>query len=315
MGLNPEICELCPRRCGVNRAAGELGVCGANDELLVARAALHFWEEPPISGEAGSGTIFFSHCPLHCSYCQNTVIAHGETGRSVTVDRLAEMCLDLQSQGAMNVNMVTPTHYAPFVRAAVKEARGRGLHLPIVWNTGGYETVDAVRENIGTVDVYLTDFKYADPLLGARYSSVPDYPQRALEALEAMVEVVGAPRYDTYGGCERMISGVVVRHLLLPGCLEDSANVVRMLHERFGSSIRMSLMNQYTPVLASAAEAGNLEARRVLGKCPELALTVSGEEYDALLDLADSIGVEDYFWQEGGACEESFIPPFDGTGV
>ncbi len=122
--MNPEICELCPRRCGVNRAAGELGVCGANDELLVARAALHFWEEPPISGEAGSGTIFFSHCPLHCSYCQNTVIAHGETGRSVTVDRLAEMCLDLQSQGAMNVNMVTPTHYAPFVRAAVKEARG-----------------------------------------------------------------------------------------------------------------------------------------------------------------------------------------------
>lgn len=313
--LLPTECELCPRRCGVNRAGGGCGVCGADDQLVVARAALHFWEEPPISGEAGSGTIFFSHCPLHCSYCQNTVIAHGKTGRVVSVERLADMCVDLQAQGAMNVNMVTPTHYAPFVREAVRRARHRGLALPVVWNTGGYETAEAIRENAGTVDVYLTDFKYADPVLGARYSNVPDYPQRALEALEAMVEIVGEPRYDSFDGCERMVSGVVVRHLLLPGCLEDSARVISMLHERFGSSVRLSLMNQYTPVVATAAAAGNAQAQRVLGACPELAETVSNEEYEALLDFADSIGVRDYFWQEGGACEESFIPPFDGTGV
>lgn len=301
--------------CGVDRRAGERGLCGAADELIVARSALHMWEEPPISGDSGSGTIFFAHCPLHCSYCQNTVIAHGDVGRAVSVNRLADMCLDLQEQGALNVNMVTPTHYAPQVRKAVAMARLDGLHVPIVWNTGGYESVQQIQQNEGTVDVYLTDFKYATDELGRRYSHVPDYPQRALAALDEMVRLCGAPRYDKYYGQERMVSGVIVRHLLLPDSLEDSMEVVRMLHERFGSSIRMSLMNQYTPVLATAAAKGNVKARMVLERCPELAGTVSSEEYETLLDYADYLGVEDYFWQEGGACEESFIPPFDGTGV
>lgn len=273
------------------------------------------WEEPPISGESGSGTIFFSHCPLHCSYCQNTLIAHGETGRSVSVERVAAMCLELQDAGALNINMVTPTHYAPQIRHAVAMARSQGLDLPVVWNTSGYETVQSVRDNASTVDVYLTDFKYADAGLGKRYSRVGDYPAVALAALDEMVRQVGPARYDEFFGQERMVRGVIVRHLMLPGCLEDSLSVVRILHERFGSDIRMSIMNQYTPVLSTAAQQGSPKARAVLEQCPELACSVPDEEYTALLDYADEIGVEDYFWQEGGACEESFIPPFDCTGV
>ncbi len=311
----PEHCDLCPWRCGVNRRGGERGLCGAADELVVARSALHMWEEPPISGESGSGTIFFSHCTLRCLYCQNTLIAHGQTGRAVSIERLADMCLELQDQGALNVNMVTPTHYAPQIRAAVALARSRGLSLPIVWNTSGYETVKAIRENDGTVDVYLTDFKYASAELGKRYSHVPDYPERALTALDAMLESVGPLRFDSYRGEQRLVRGVIVRHLMLPGCLEDSKNIVRLLHECYGSDIRMSLMNQYTPVLATAVQEGSVRAAKALEACPELSGHVSEDEYMELLDYADLIGIEDYFWQEGGACEESFIPSFDCTGV
>lgn len=313
--LLPSSCDLCPHECGLNRAIGEVGLCGASDELIVARSALHMWEEPPISGDSGSGTIFFSHCPLHCCYCQNTVIAHGQTGRAVSIERLAEMCLELQDAGALNVNMVTPTHYAPYIRHAVRMARERGLHLPVVWNTGGYECARAIRDNLGTVDIYLTDFKYASAQLGMRYSGVSDYPARALEALDEMLKCAGPARYDSYRGDERMVGGVIVRHLMLPGCLEDSKAVVSLLHKRYGTDVRMSIMNQYTPVVASAAARGDLQAKRTLMSCPELAEPVSNDEYMELLDFADEIGVEDYFWQEGGACEESFIPPFDCTGV
>lgn len=314
-GLLPSSCDLCPHECGLNRAAGEIGVCGASDDLVVARSALHMWEEPPVSGESGSGTIFFSHCPLHCCYCQNTVIAHGQTGRAVSLERLAEMCLELQEAGALNVNMVTPTHYAPYIRRAVSMARQRGLHLPIVWNTGGYESASAIRDNCGTVDVYLTDFKYASAELGERYSGVGDYPIRALEALDEMLRCVGPVRYDSYRDQERIVAGIIVRHLMLPGCLEDSKAVIALLHERYGSDIRLSIMNQYTPIVTSAAERGDLRAQSTLKRCPELALPVPDDEYMELLDFADDIGVDDYFWQEGGACEESFIPPFDCTGV
>lgn len=290
-------------------------MCGADRRLVVARAALHFWEEPPISGERGSGTIFFAHCPLQCIYCQNAVIATGEAGVEVSVERLAEMCLELEAQGALNVNFVTPTHYAPEARAAVMRAREQGLALPIVWNTSGYETVEAVRENAGVVDVYLTDFKYADPILAARYSHAPDYPEVARAALDAMVEQVGAPEFDEVDGALRLKRGVVVRHLMLPGALEDSMRIVRLVHERFGDSVVLSLMNQYTPVLVDAASAGDERALAALRRFPELAHQVSDEDYERLLDFADELGVEEYFWQEGGAAEESFIPPFDLTGV
>lgn len=308
-------CDLCPRACGADRAAGERGACGADGRLVVARAALHFWEEPPISGERGSGTVFFAHCPLRCAYCQNAIIAAGEAGAEVSVERLGEMCLELQEQGALNVNFVTPTHYAPQARDAVGLARERGLVLPVVWNTSGYETVAAVRANAGTVDAYLTDFKYADAGLAARYSHAPDYPEVALAALEAMVEEAGRPTFDEVDGEPRLTGGVVVRHLMLPGALEDSKRVVRLVHERFGDAVLLSLMNQYTPVLAEAAKAGDVRAAETLDRCPELARRVSDDEYELLLDYADELGIEDYFWQQSGTAEESFIPAFDLSGV
>lgn len=311
----PPSCGLCPRRCKADRAAGERGACGADGRLMVARAALHFWEEPPISGEDGSGTIFFSGCPLRCVYCQNADIALGEHAREITVERLAAIMGELEEAGALNINCVTPTHYAPQIRTAVAIARAAGMTLPVLWNTGGYETVEAVRENIGAVDAYLTDFKYADAALARRYSHAPDYPAVALAALTAMVEAVGEPRYDSYRGQERLVSGVVVRHLMLPDALEDSKAVVRLVHERFGGAVRLSLMNQYTPVLVGAAESGNARAAATLAACPELARTVPDAAYEELLDFADVLGVEDYFWQEGAAAAESFIPAFDFTGV
>lgn len=290
-------------------------MCGADERVMVARAALHLWEEPPISGDTGSGTVFFAHCPLQCVYCQNAVIASGEAGVSVSVERLAEMCLELAAQGALNINFVTPTHYASQARKAVALAREGGLMLPIVWNTSGYETSEAIRANAETVDVYLTDFKYADAGLAARYSKAPDYPEVALAALSEMVAQVGAPVFDKIDGQERLVRGVVVRHLMLPDALEDSKRVVQLVHERFGSDVLLSLMNQYTPVLADAAAAGSARAVSELRRCPELARRVPDAEYERLLDYADELGIEDYFWQEGGAAEESFIPPFDLTGV
>ncbi|MDO4290889.1 MAG: radical SAM protein [Eggerthellaceae bacterium] len=309
----PTSCNLCPRACGVNRAAGERGVCGAGSDMAVARAALHFWEEPPISGESGSGTVFFSFCPLRCSYCQNAVIAEGGLGAPMSTDDLARAMLDLQGQGALNVNLVTATHYAPLVVDAVALARTEGLNLPVVWNTSGYETIETLRMLKGTVDVYLTDFKYASAQAAARYSQAPDYPGVALAALGEMVRQTGSPAFDEYRGQRRMTRGVVVRHLLLPGCLEDSKRVVELVCSRFGRDVLLSIMNQYTPVLRTRADAGDERAARVLERCPELARRVSEADYEALLDFADGLGVEDYFWQEGGACEESFIPEFYGV--
>ncbi len=308
-------CDLCPRACGVDRSSGARGVCGADGRLRIARAALHFWEEPPISGTHGSGTVFFSWCPLRCTYCQNAVIADGEAGAEISVERLAEIYLELQAKGALNINLVTPTHYAPHARVALDLARAQGMDLPIVWNTSGYETVRSIRENQGYADVYLADFKYASRKLAARYSKAPDYPQIALDAIAAMVDEVGSPCFDEYEGDERMTRGVVVRHLMLPGALEDSMRVVRTVWERFGNSVLLSVMNQYTPVLADRANDGDAFARRELKRCPELSRRVPDGDYERLLDFADSLGIDDYFWQEGGAAEESFIPAFDLEGV
>lgn len=303
----PTSCTWCPRACGANRAAGEAGVCGADNTLRIARAALHFWEEPCLSGTRGSGTVFFSHCPLRCVYCQNARIAAGDVGREITVERLAEICLELQAQGALNINMVTPTHYAPFIAEAVAAARAAGLGLPVVYNTSGYETVEAVRAAAGTADIWLTDFKYADPAIARAYSRAADYPRVALAALDAMVEQTGPAEFDEVDGEPRMTRGIIVRHLLLPGHLEDSMAVTQMLWERYGSDIRLSLMNQYTPII----EPGSPAAARF----PELLHRVPDEQYEELLDFADTLGVEDYYWQAGECAEESFIPDFDYTGV
>lgn len=295
-------CELCPRRCRADRAAGERGVCGATDTLRLARAALHFWEEPPISGEAGSGTVFFSGCPLKCVYCQNHEISTGNFGIDVSPERLAQIMLELQDQGALNINFVTATHYAHLLPEAIASARARGLAIPIVYNTSGYERVEAVRELDDLVDIWLTDFKYADAGLGRALSHVPDYPSVARGALVEMARQLerhggGAARAD--GTWTR---GIIVRHLVLPGHAEDSCRVLDLIWDAVGD-VPISVMNQYTPNAAMRAAGG------------ELARAVAREEYECVLDHADDLGFTQMFWQEGGAVDESFTPPFDTTGV
>lgn len=295
-------CELCPRRCRADRAAGERGVCGATDTLRLARAALHFWEEPPISGEAGSGTVFFSGCPLKCVYCQNHEISTGNFGIDVSPERLAQIMLELQDQGALNINFVTATHYAHLLPEAIASARARGLAIPIVYNTSGYERVEAVRELDDLADIWLTDFKYADAGLGRALSHVPDYPSVAQSALIEMARQLerhggGAARAD--GTWTR---GIIVRHLVLPGHAEDSCRVLDLIWDAVGD-VPISVMNQYTPNAALRAAGG------------ELARAVTREEYECVLDHADDLGFTQMFWQEGGAVDESFTPPFDTTGV
>lgn len=295
-------CELCPRRCRADRAAGERGVCGATDTLRLARAALHFWEEPPISGEAGSGTVFFSGCPLKCVYCQNHEISTGNFGIDVPPERLAQIMLELQDQGALNINLVTATHYAHLLPEAIVAARAQGLVVPIVYNTSGYERVEAVRELDDLVDIWLTDFKYADAGLGRALSHVPDYPSVAQSALIEMARQLerhggGAARAD--GTWTR---GIIVRHLVLPGHAEDSCRVLDLIWDAVGD-VPISVMNQYTPNAAMRAAGG------------ELARAVTREEYECVLDHADDLGFTQMFWQEGGAVDESFTPPFDTTGV
>lgn len=295
-------CELCPRRCGAARAAGKTGVCGAGSALKLARAALHFWEEPPISGEAGSGTVFFSGCPLKCVYCQNHEISTGNFGIEVPPERLAQIMLELQDQGALNINLVTATDYAHLLPEAIATARARGLVIPIVYNTSGYERVEAVRELDDLVDIWLTDFKYADAELGRALSHVPDYPSVAQSALIEMARQLkrhggGAARAD--GAWMR---GIIVRHLVLPGHAEDSCRVLDLIWDAVGD-VPISVMNQYTPNAAMRAAGG------------DLARAVTEDEYELVLDHADELGFSQMFWQEGGAVDESFTPPFDTTGV
>ncbi|MDO4501558.1 MAG: radical SAM protein [Coriobacteriia bacterium] len=305
--LLPHACDWCPRACGADRAARERGVCGAADQLRIARAALHHWEEPPISGDSGSGTVFFSYCPLRCVYCQNHSIALGSTGANVSLERLVQIFLEQQDRGALNLNMVTPTHFAPIISEALRLARARGLHLPVVWNTAGYETVSSVRSLQGVADVFLTDFKYASAETAAAYSHAPDYVPVALAALDQMVAQSGEMAFDEYRGQSRMTRGVIVRHLLLPGRVEESKRLVELLWDRYGDRVLYSIMNQYTPVIDPAGP--------VAKRHPELLVRPTSQEYEELLDHVDSLGLEDYFWQDGEAARESFIPTFDLEGV
>ena len=260
------------------------------------------WEEPPISGEAGSGTIFFSGCPLKCIYCQNHQISTGGFGIEVSPERLVEIMLELQDQGALNINLVTATHYAHLLPAAITAARQRGLKIPIVYNTSGYERVQAVAELAGLVDVWLTDFKYADVVLARSLSPVPDYPDVAAAALAQMVSQINAAGGELLVQDGHMLRGIIVRHLVLPGHAEDSCRVLDRIWEVAGD-VPISVMNQYTPNQRMRDQGGDL-ARAVLD-----------EEYEMVLDHADDLGFTTMFWQEGGAVDESFTPPFDTTGV
>ena len=308
-------CNLCPRLCGARRDAGERGACGADARIFAARAALHFWEEPVISGERGSGTVFFSRCPLGCVYCQNADIAAADAGVEVTVERLAEVFVGLQDQGALNVNCVTPTHHSLAIAEAVRRARAHGLAVPIVWNTSGYERREAIRMLEGTVDVYLADYKYADGALAQRYSRARDYPEVALAAIGEMLSCTASPAYDEVDGMLRMTRGVIVRHMVLPGAAEASMRALDALHSEFGGDVLYSIMNQYTPVLESRAASGSERARSALDRFPELGQRVGDEEYERVLDYADRLGIDDYFWQQGPAAQESFIPAWNGEGL
>ncbi|WP_028264028.1 radical SAM protein [Atopobium fossor] len=301
---NPyEACKLCPRTCGAQRNVGKIGLCGATATLRVARSALHFWEEPPISGEMGSGAIFFSGCPLRCVFCQNQQISQGNFGHEITVQRLAAMMLELQQQGALNINLVTALHYAPQVHDALCMAKKAGLVLPIVCNTSGYELVSTIRAMGDVVDVWLPDFKYASSTLAYKLSGAKDYPEVTIAALEEMLAQVRTRGTRVVGDNGALTTGIIVRHLVLPGHIEDSCAVLDKLWELAGNDIDISIMNQYTPNAHCRAAGGNL-ARALID-----------EEYEVVLDYADDLGFEHMWWQQGGTVSESFVPEFDATGV
>lgn len=297
-------CQLCPRACKVNREKGETGVCKVASTLKLARAALHFWEETCISGTKGSGTVFFSGCSLHCVFCQNQEIAQGLFGKEISRERLVEIFLELQEQGANNINLVTPGQFVPHIVWAVEQARDQGLHIPIVYNTSSYEKVDTLKQLEGIVDVYLPDFKYWSPQLAAKYSNAPDYPEMAKAAIAEMVRQ--QPRcqffYDDEQGLDLIEKGVIVRQLLLPGQLQDAKRIIKYLHETYDNQVYLSLMSQYTPL-------------KHVEKYPELNRKVSLRTYERYVDYAIEIGVENGYIQEEDVAEESFIPAFDGEGV
>ncbi len=296
-------CNLCPRLCGADRK-NQTGFCGETEKVRVARAALHFWEEPCISGPeggAGSGTVFFTGCNLRCVYCQNFDLSRGQTGKEITVERLTEIFLELQGKGALNINLVTPTHFIPQIIDALTLAKEKGLTLPIVYNTSGYERVESLQMLDGLIDVYLPDFKYWNSETAEKYSFAPDYPEVAKKALGEMVRQVPDPVFDDAG---IMKKGVIIRHLLLPGHGSEGKDIVSYLYQTYKDHVYLSLMNQYTPLQSLDAE-----------KYPELNRKVTQEEYDSLVDFAIDLGVENGFIQEGETASESFIPPFTLEGV
>lgn len=281
---------------------GEKGVCGQTNELKVARAALHYWEEPCISGKEGSGAVFFSGCSLHCIFCQNQEIANGAVGKNISVERLAEIFLELQEKGANNINLVTPGHFVPQIVNALEKSKMQGMNLPIVYNTSSYEALDTIKMLEGLVDIYLPDFKYMDEEIAARYSHAKDYPDVAKQVIAEMVRQTGLPEFADGDEEGLMKKGTIVRHLTLPGCMEDSKKIIQYLYETYGNSIYISIMNQFTPLPH-------------LKKYPELNRKITEAEYEELVDYAIRLGVENGFIQEGETAEESFIPAFDGEGV
>ncbi len=293
-------CTLCPRQCHARRTEGEKGFCGQGAALTAARAALHYWEEPCLCGDTGSGTVFFSGCSLKCIYCQNRPIALGETGREISLHRLAEIFLELQEKNAANINLVTPGHFLPQIAYSLTLAKKQGLNLPIVYNTGGYEEVSSLKIMDGLVDVYMPDLKYFSSELSAKYSNAPDYFEKASEAIKEMYRQTGAPVFDPATGL--MKKGVIVRHMLLPECAGDSKRILRYLYSTYGNDIYVSIMNQYTPL--SGADLP-----------PEINRRITSREYEKILSFAERIGIENGYYQEGSTAEESFIPPFDCEGI
>lgn len=287
-------CNLCARNCMVDRE-NQVGFCGATNKLKIARADLHYFEEPCISGENGSGTVFFSFCSLKCVYCQNYELSYKNLGKEITIEKLAELFLMLQEKKAHNINLVTPTHYVPQIIEALKIAKNNGLYIPIVYNTHGYENIETIKMLNGYIDIYLPDFKYFSKDISLRYSNVSNYSDVATLALKEMFSQVGEFTLDENGMLKR---GMIVRHLILPNCTKDSKDVLSHVYDLFRDKIYLSIMNQYTPL-------PHIE------KYPELNRKITEKEYDEVVEFALSLGIENAFIQEGETASESFIPSFN----
>lgn len=294
-----ENCLLCPRKCGINRRTGQTGVCGVSSEIKVARAALHYWEEPCISGKRGSGAVFFSGCSLHCVFCQNREISDGKEGKVISKERLSDIFMELAGKGANNINLVTPGQYIPDIVWAVNDAKSRGMKLPIIYNTSGYENVTELKLLEGIVDVYLPDFKYMDSTLSAMYSRAKDYPSVAKQALSEIVRQQPDVVIDDATGLIQ--KGVIVRQLLLPGHVNDAKAVLKYLYDTYHDHVYISMMSQFTPI--------------ALKDYPEINRTVTKREYERLVNYALEIGITNAFIQEGDVAKDSFIPAFDCEGV
>ena len=289
-----ELCTLCPRKCRVDRSK-KCGFCGASNKVKIARCALHFWEEPCISGKNGSGTVFFSHCTMKCVFCQNHKISHLGNGKTISVQELSDCFVELAGKGAHNINLVTPTHYVPQIIEAVKSARNKGLDIPIIYNSGGYENPETIRMLDGIIDVYLPDLKYYDDKYAIRYSGAKDYFKIAATAIAKMYEQVGKCVFDGDGMIKK---GVIVRHLMLPGLLFDSKKIIDYLYSTYGDDIFISIMNQYTPISS------------ILTDFPEINKKISERYYNSLIDYAVNLGVKNAYIQDGETAKESFIPEF-----
>ena len=286
-------CNLCPRNCLVNRTK-ENGVCGCSDKMVIARASLHMWEEPCISGETGSGTIFFSGCNLKCIFCQNYQISNEIIGSTVTIEEFSNICLNLEKQGANNINLVTPTPYVPLIIEGIKLAKQKGLKIPIVYNTSSYENVDTIKMLDGIIDIYLPDLKYFNDDYAIKYSHAKDYFKYASSTIKEMYKQVGKPIFNKDG---IMTKGIIVRHMMLPGLLDDSKEIIKYLYETYGNNIYISIMNQYTPI-------------KKFDRFTELNNKVSDNDYNELVNYACDLGIEKAFIQEGETQSESFIPDF-----
>lgn len=292
-------CLLCNRKCGVNRLKGELGVCSAGDSIRIARAALHLWEEPPISGENGSGTVFFSHCNFKCVFCQNHEISQNYNGATISIERLSDIFLELQQKGANNINLVTPTHYVPQIIEALDIAKVKGLKLPILYNTNGYDSLDTIKYLDGYIDVYLPDFKYFNNKYAIKYSKINDYKDNLIPVLKEMIRQTGSTKFDDNG---LITKGVIIRHLMLPGLLFDSKKVIDTIYKTFGNQVYISIMNQYTPMFKAC-------------EYPEINKRLNSKHYDSLINYASEIGVINGFIQDSEASSTDFVPSFNLEGV
>lgn len=292
-------CRLCPRECGVDRSQ-KAGYCGMGEKIIAAKAMLHHWEEPCISGTGGSGAVFFSGCILRCVYCQNYEISTEKYGKEITVEPLSEVFLELQDQGAENIDLVNPTHFVPQIIEALRLAKDHGLRLPIVYNSGGYEKIETLKSLDGVIDVYLPDVKYYNEELAIRLSNAPNYFNTAMAAVEEMVRQTGKPVLVN----GKLLRGTIVRHLVLPNCYKDSVEIVKRLGERLGGEILFSLMSQYTPF-------GQVKTDPEISKMNRRITTF---EYNKVLDAVIEAGLEGYM-QERSSAKEEYTPEFDLKGI